>query len=294
MSWSDRFTEILTPQELLAPLTHLGLGGPAEFVARPQSLDQLRALLADCRNAKVPARVLGTGSRLVVGDDGVAGVVIVLTGPEFRRAEGEGNRLTVGAGLTLGEAIQLACSRGLSGMETLVGLPGSMGGSIRNNSGDRFGEIGDLVRSVRVIDRQGLLATRQRDELDFSEGRSNVDDPVIVSVELELQPDQEHAIAQRMKRAWIQRKATRPHLFQRSIRAFRNPSSFRAAQLIDNAGFRPEEKSVGGAVLSDRNTAYIVAQPGSTAGDVLELMTRVEQRVQHLSGVRLEREAILW
>src|SRR5262249_9724789 len=151
--------------------------------------------------------------------------------------------------------------------------PGTVGGALRCNAGDRSEEIGPFVRQVEVLDRNGNLQVRERDELRFAHRWSNLDDPVILAAEFELEADQPDALIKRMRKAWIQRKASQPLSFQAAGRIFKNPRGLSAAALITQAGLAGTR--VGGAELSDRDANFIVALPGATARDVLRLIDLV-------------------
>jgi UDP-N-acetylmuramate dehydrogenase len=292
MSLADQFPQITKRDEPLAPHTHLKIGGPAEFLIRPRSADELRAVLAACQTQKVPIRMLGGGFNLLVRDDPVPGAVVCLTAPAFTAIECTDKRITAGGGGQLFDLIAVSVRQGLAGLETLVGLRGTVGGSVRCNVGDRSGEIGQAVQRVTVLTEANAVQVRSRDELNFTEHQSDLDEPVILSVEFELDRDSPEAILKRMRKAWIMRKAAEPFSFQHAARLFRNPAGQPAASLVDRAGLT--KAKVGGAELSERNSNYVVAHPGTTAGDILQLADFVRTRVKERTGVALERELHVW
>lgn len=292
MSLADQFPEITKQNEPLAPHTHLKIGGPAEFLIRPRTVDELRAVLAACQKQKVPIRMLGGGFNLLVRDDPIPGAVVRLTAPAFTMIEWDGKRITAGGGGQLYDLIAFSVRQGLAGLETLVGLRGTVGGSVRCNVGDRSGEIGQAVQRVTVLTDANTIQVRTRDELTFSEHQSDLDEPVILSVEFELDRDNPDAVLRRMRKAWIIRKAAEPFSFQHAARLFRNPPGQSAASLIDRAGMA--KAKAGGAELSERNANYVVAHPGTTAADILQLADHVRGRVKERTGVSLERELHVW
>jgi UDP-N-acetylmuramate dehydrogenase len=180
----------------------------------------------------------------------------------------------------------------LSGFETLVGIPATVGGALRTNAGDRSGEIGQFVRRVDVLGEDGGVDVRERDELQFEEHSSNLDDAVILGADFELESDSADAIIKRMRKAWIMRKADQPYSFEAAARLFQNPKGFSAALLIEQAGLARQR--VGAAELSERNANYIVAHPGTTARDVLRLVDLVRSKVREKTGVELRQELVLW
>ena len=199
MSVADLFPEITKRNEPLAPHTHLKIGGPAEFLLQPRSIDELRAVLSACETHKVPVRMLGGGYNLLVRDEPVAGAVIRLTTPAFTMLEWDGKRIVAGGGGQLFDVIAFSVRQSLAGLETLVGIRGTVGGSVRCNVGDRSGEIGQAVQRVTVLTDDGKIQVRTREQLTFSEHQSDIDEPVILSVEFELDKDAPAAILKRMR-----------------------------------------------------------------------------------------------
>lgn len=293
MSLAEAFPEITRRREPLAPYTHLRIGGPAELFVQPRTVAELKAVLGYCQSHGVPLRMLGGGFNLLVRDDPVPGAVMRLTGPAFAGIEAIGPKTVRAAGgAQLFDLIAHAVRANLSGLETLVGLRGTVGGSVRCNVGDRAGEIGTTVRRVAVLTADGAEQVRTRDDLHFGDHSSDLDEPVILWVEFELEPDSPDLILKRMRRAWIVRKAAEPLSFQAAVRMFRNPPGGSAGQLIDRAGLA--KTRVGGAEVSDRNGNYAVAHPGTTARDVLRLIDLVRAKVAEHSGVTLDRELHVW
>jgi UDP-N-acetylmuramate dehydrogenase len=292
MSLADDFSEITKRDEPLAPHTHLKIGGPAEFLVHPRSVQELQAVLAACQTRNVPVRMLGGGFNLLVKDDPIPGAVIRLTAPAFTGIECKGKRIVAGGGGQLFDLIALSVRQGLAGLETLVGLRGTVGGSVRCNVGDRNGEIGQTVQRVTVLTDANTIQSRNRDELTFTEHQSDLDEPVILSVEFELDSDAPAAILKRMRKAWILRKAAEPFSFQHAARLFRNPPGQSAATLIDRAGMT--KAKFGGAELSERNANYVVAHAGTTAADIVHLVDHVRDRVKERTGVALDRELHIW
>src|SRR4029079_10470766 len=160
------------------------------------------------------------------------------------------------------------------------------------NAGGRSGEIGQFVRRVDVLNDSGGVDVRERDELQFEEHSSNLDDAVILGADFELESDSADAIIKRMRKAWIMRKADQPYSFQASARLFQNPKGFSAALLIEQAGLARQK--VGGAEVSERNANTLVHQPSTTARDVLRLMDLLKSKVRERAGIVLEPEIVVW
>ncbi|MBM3980545.1 MAG: UDP-N-acetylmuramate dehydrogenase [Planctomycetes bacterium] len=292
MSLADQFPDITKRNAPLVPYTHLKIGGPAEFLVQPRTVDELNAVLSTCQRDRVPVRMLGGGFNLLVRDDPVGGAVIRLVAEPFTFLTRDGARVTAGGGGQLFDLIAFAVRNGLGGLETLVGIRGTVGGSVRCNVGDRAGEISQTVRTVTVLTDAGKVQTRTRDELTFSEHQSDLDEPVILSVEFELASEPTSTVLKRMRKAWVQRKAGEPLSFQAGVRLFRNPPGQTAATLIDRA--QMTKAKFGGAELSERNSNYAVAHPGTTARDILSLVDDVRAKVKERTGVALDQELHVW
>ena len=142
------------------------------------------------------------------------------------------------------------------------------------------------------MDERGNVEVREREELSFTPGSSNLDDPVILAAQFELDNDDPDAIVKRMRKAWIQRKASQPLSFQAAGRIFKNPRGLNAAALIEQTGLA--RTRVGGAEVSDRDANYILVHPGSASRDVLRLIDLIRSRVQERFNVELERELTVW
>ncbi len=286
------FADVVKANEPLAPYTYLRLGGPADWLIQPRSREELSAVVRHCSEAHVPLRVLGGGCNVLVRDEGVRGAVLRLHEPAFTEVCVEGRRVRAGTGAPVSALISHAARHGLAGLETLVGIPGTVGGALRCNAGDRTGDFGQFVRLVEVLDGRGTVQVRERDELRFAPHWSNLDDPVLLTAEFELEQDQADAIVKRMRKAWIQRKAAQPLSFQAAGRLFQNPRGLNAAGLIVQAGLA--KTRVGGAELSERDANYVVVHPGASARDVLRLIDLVRSRVQERFGVELDLEITVW
>ncbi len=292
MALRDEFAGIIQREQPLAPFTHLRIGGPAEYLITPSSRQELAGVIIACAAEKLPLKILGVGTNLLVRDEGVRAAVVRLTASCFTEVSVDGKRVRAGGGATLAAVIAEAARHGLAGFETLVGITATIGGALRCNVGDRAGEIADHVQRIEVMDDAGRVHLRERAELHFGDHSSDIDDPVVLAVEFDLMKENPAAIVKRLRRAWINRKAAQPFSFQSAVRMFKNPRGLQAATLVERAGLA--KTRVGAAEVSERNGNYVVALPGSTAKDVLQLIDQVQQRVRESSGVTLERELTVW
>ncbi len=292
MAFLDEFAEIVKPKEPLAPYTHLKLGGPAQALAGPRSLDELLRLVRRCAQEQAPVRILGGGTNLLVRDEGVRGLVVRLNEAAFTAIEVKGNRVKAAAGASLSALISETAKQALAGLEPLIGIPGTLGGALRNNAGTRSGDLGQKCRRVEVMDFQGNVQVRERDDIQFSPQGSTLDDAVILSAELELEPDDPDAILKRMRKFWIHKKAHQPFSFEASGHIFKDPRGLAADQLIEQSGLAGTR--VGGARVSERHANYIVADPGANARDILRLIELVRTRVNERFGQALQLNIVVW
>jgi UDP-N-acetylmuramate dehydrogenase len=292
-SLPDDLHAILSPAEPLAPLTWFRLGGPADVLARPRSVDQLVAVLQFARSENMVVRLLSGGSNVLVRDEGVRGLVVHLESPAFADLVIDDRRVEAGAAVPLTALISQTARAGLAGMESLAGIPGTVGGALRGNAGGRQGSIGSFVRRVTVLDAADEVQVREHDDLSFSYRWSSLDEPVILSAQFELETDDPEAVVRRMRRIWIVKKENQPYGHQSSGCIFKNPTpELSAGTLIDQSGLKGAR--VGGAEVSDRHANFIIAQPGATTADVLRLIDQIHQRIWEQFGYDLELQIQVW
>jgi UDP-N-acetylmuramate dehydrogenase len=292
MSSLNAFNEILQRDEPLAPYTWLRLGGPAQYLFTPRSVEELTRLVTVCHDEQIAIHILGGGSNILVKDEGVSGAVIRLTDPVFSQVEITGNRVRAGAGALLSHVISETVRTGLAGFENLAGIPGTIGGAVCGNAGGRLGEISQLVVNVTGLTTLGERVVRGKDELTFDYRQSNLNDLLIIEVEFELRPDNSEAIAQMLKQNWIAKKNVQPLSSQSAGCVFKNPRGQRAGQLIEQAGLKGTR--VGGAEISERHANFIVTHPGAKSSDVTRLIDLIRSKIAEQFGVHLEPEIKLW
>ncbi|MCA9230862.1 MAG: UDP-N-acetylmuramate dehydrogenase [Planctomycetales bacterium] len=286
------FEKIVRRDEPLADRTWLRLGGVAAFYAEPRSVDELAALVRRCCDEEVPIRVLGSGSNVLVRDDGVSGMVVSLSGRVFSEIQISGGRLVAGGGALLAHAIGETVRAGLAGLEPLVGIPGTLGGALHGNSGSRGGDIGQWACRATVMTRTGEILQRNREDLVFAYRQSSLDELVILNAEFQLEEDDPEQLTKRMQKQWIVKKASQPLSHQNVASVFKNPRGMSAGMLIDQAGLKGTR--VGAVEVSQRHANFIVAEEGATSQDVLRLIDMIRSRVAERLGVELETELEIW
>lgn len=286
------FEHIIREHEPLAPYTWLRLGGAAEYFAEPTSAEELKELVAQCREHDMPVRVLGGGSNLLVRDQGVPGLVIHLGAAAFSQIAIVDNVVTAGAGAKLGHVISTAVREGLAGLEPLVGIPGTVGGALHSNAGTENHDVGQWTESAEVMTRSGDLLVHGRDDLRFAYHFSSIDELVILRATFALEREDRTELTKRMQMLWIVRKSKQPSRDVNMGRIFKNPMGLRAANLIEQAGLKGAK--VGSAEISDVNANFIVAHTGTTSSDVLRLIDMIASQVNERIGVELEKDIEIW
>jgi UDP-N-acetylmuramate dehydrogenase len=284
--------ECVREQVPLAERTWLKVGGPAQFFAMPSSVEELLAVVNRSREEGLSARLLGGGSKVLVRDEGVAGMTIALAHPCFQQVEVHGRRAKLGGGAQLANAITLTVGAGLAGLETLVGIPGTVGGALRGNAGTHGGDIGQWAIRATVMTRGGEIQDREHHDLVFAYRQSSLDELVILSAEFELEEEDPNELTKRMQKQWIVKKANLPLVSENTGCIFKNPRGMSAGMLIDQAGLKGER--VGNVEVSQRHANFFIAHPGATAREVLQLADVVRNRVAEKMGVELEMEIEVW
>ncbi len=288
----EQFQDITRRDEPLAPYTWLKTGGAAQYLITPRNPDELIEVVRCCHQNHIPTRVLGGGSNLLVRDEGVPGVVLRLSDPAFSRITVEGTIVTAGSGASLSHLISHSVKAGLAGLDTLVGIPGTVGGALHGNAGGKSGDIGQHVRSVRVVTITGDSFVREEDELEFAYRSSSLNELIILEAKFALHHEDPEEITRRMRKLWIMKKATQPLTFQSAGCIFKNPRGMSAGWLIDQAGLKGTR--IGEAEFSDRHANFIVTHPGATSKDVHRLIDLARSKVSEQFGVDLELEVQIW
>jgi UDP-N-acetylmuramate dehydrogenase len=295
MRIENQFTgleEIVTQDAPLAPLTWYKIGGPAKYLIQPRSVEELQEASRRCVENDIPIYVLGLGANLLVGDQGVNGAVFRLDQEFWRRMKISGVSLEVGAGADMQKLLMRTVRAGLAGIECLAGIPGTIGGGIRMNAGGKFGDIGAVVTKVQVMDINGELFERTKDDLVFDYRSTNISATFILSATLELEQEDPEKIMRKTKEIWMFKRNTQPLNTKNCGCIFKNPRGLSAGALIDQAGLKGFR--VGGAEVSDKHANFIIAHPGCKADDVMKLVKIIREKVWDKNQLHLESEVQIW
>lgn len=283
---------IVTENAPLAPLTWYRIGGPARFLIRPKSIEDLQQATRRCVENSIPIHVLGLGANLLVGDRGVNGAVFRLDDEAFRKVDIDGINIRIGAGFDMQKLVVKCVRSGLAGIECLAGIPGTMGGGIRMNAGGKFGDIGAVVNSVTVMDQNGEVFQRTKDDLVFDYRSTNISAKFIIDTTLELDEDDPENILRRTREIWMYKRNTQPLNTKNCGCIFKNPRGLSAGAIIDQAGLKGAK--AGGAEVSEKHANFVIAHPGCKADDVLELIRIIREKVWEKNQIHLESEVQIW
>ena len=281
-------------EEKLARYTTIRIGGPAELLVRPRTVEELSAVIDLAHSEDVPVRVLGAGSNVLVSDEGVRGIVLHTRALDEVRFE-EGGVVQAGAGVHFPTLVRKATAKGLRGLEAGVGIPGSLGGVLTMNAGAYQFSIGSLVDEVDVIavsPRRGPL-TLAGDAIDFRYRASSFGGDLIVArARLVLAEDDPRAIRADMDQHMRFRKETQPVGVKSSGCIFKNPEGGSAGKLLDELGLKGFR--LGEARISEVHANFIVHDGAAQASEILELIDIVRTRVRKEMSIELEPEIMTW
>lgn len=284
--------KIVETKYSLANCTWYGLGGEADYFIRPETVKQLQEVVQRCNDNDIGIYVLGFGSNLLIDDKGVRGAVIKLDAEQFSRSQFGAKEITAWAGAELSSLVLDCVKKGLSGIESLTGIPGSVGGAVKMNAGGNFGDIGAAVESVTLMDSKGKVFEKSKPELMFDYRSTNITARFILNTRLKLTDSDPEQIMQTVKEIWIYKKNHQPLSTKNCGCIFKNPREESAGALIDRAGLKSLQ--IGGAVVSDKHANFIIAQSGCTSKDVFRLIDAIKQRVKEHFDVELELEIEIW
>jgi len=280
----------------LSKLTTFRIGGPARELLRPGSAGELRRALVGLRRKAARVLVIGAGSNILAADGGVNAAVIKLDAAGFCKIGQKRNIVVSGPGVSAARLLDYCAQKGLSGLEFMAGIPGTVGGALAMNAGvsldgKKFA-IGDLVESAEVMDYNGNLKTIKKDKLKFSYRRSNLSRHVILSASFKLAPADSKAIRGRIAELIARRKATQDYGKPNAGCIFKNPPAGSAGKLIDSCGLKG--RSAGGAVVSSRHANFILNSGNASSRDVLALISLIRKEVKKKFNTTLETEIKIW
>ena len=274
--------------ERLAPHTSFRIGGPAEVFAQPRTAAELSEALRIARAEQVPVFYLGLGSNILVSDEGFDGMVIHAQ-EDLCRMRMQGSIVCSGPGARLLDLTVFVAVWGLSGMEPLSGIPGSVGGGLYMNAGAYGAEISDTLVEADVLLEDGSVQKLRRGDIRFGYRRApELANVIILESRYNLKPADRQNIYGEMRRVWKLRRAKQPLDFPSAGSIFKRPPGDYAGRLIEAVGGKGAR--VGGAMVSPKHAGIFVNAGGATASDVAALVRDIRRRVYDEFHVLLEPE----
>lgn len=278
--------------EKMSRHTTFKTGGPASLFIRPDSLEQLKKVVALLKRAEVPYFILGNGSNLLVSDKGYDGAIISTDKFTDIRLEDE-KTIYAEAGVKNSAIAAFARDNSLTGYEFAAGIPGSLGGAVIMNAGAYGGEMKLIVKEVRALSPQGEIIRLDNEALRFDYRTSALKgkDFIVISALLELEKGDKDEISAQMNELALKRKEKQPLEYPSAGSTFKRPEGYFAGKLIEDSGLRGY--TVGGAMVSDKHCGFVINKGEATSKDIYTLILNVQNTVYEKFGVRLEPEVIL-
>lgn len=281
--------ERIKADELMKLHTTFRIGGPAKYFVIPETKEEVKEIIACCKNADMPYYILGNGSNLLVSDKGYEGVVIQIF-KNMNQITLDGDTITSQAGAILSSVANKALDAGLTGFEFAAGIPGTLGGACVMNAGAYGGEMKDVLVSVTVLTPEGDFLTIPKEELELGYRTSIIakKNYIVLEAKIKLTKGEKEAIKARMDELKVQRTTKQPLEYPSAGSTFKRPVGYFAGKLIQDAGLRGFQ--VGGAQVSEKHCGFVINKDQATAADVAELMRQVSLKVKEQFGVELEAE----
>lgn len=293
------YQNITRYDEPMARHTSWRIGGTVEVFITPQNNDQFLEIYQICLKEGLPVFVLGSGTNLLVRDEGIKGVVIRIGSKQIRV---ENDIITVETGYSLAHLVAKSIEKGLAGLEGMAGVPGSVGGAIAMNAGGKYGNIGDVISRVRGIKRKVdrntkkniEIITLSKSQLRFGYRSSNIKDKFIVlEARLELTSSTPRQVKALFQEVLVEKQNIQPLAAKSAGCVFKNPPGrLTAGQLIEKVGLKATR--IGDASIATKHANFFINRGKAKARDVLKLIDIVQHRVYQERGVKLELEIEIW
>ncbi|TYS70687.1 UDP-N-acetylmuramate dehydrogenase [Sutcliffiella horikoshii] len=278
------------PNEPLANHTTMKIGGPADVLVEPKSLEKLQETMETINKYQVKWTAIGRGSNLLVSDLGIEGVVIKL-GNGMDHFELKDNEVHVGGGYSLIKLVTIISKKGLSGLEFAGGIPGSVGGAVYMNAGAHGSDISKVLKKAHILFEDGKMEWLTADELNFSYRTSILQKErpgICLEAVLKVEQGKREEVVAQLQKNKDYRRDTQPFSYPCAGSIFRNPLPDYAGQLIEKAGLKGHK--IGGAKVSDMHANFIVNDDGAKAQDVLDLIAYIKKTIHEKYNVQLETE----
>jgi UDP-N-acetylmuramate dehydrogenase len=280
--------------ESLGRHTSFRIGGPAAIWAQPRDVKELERIVIFAGENRIPTFVIGGGTNVLVRDEGFNGIVIHLGSSTFKNIRISGTTIKAGAGYSVPALVRLCCNEGLGGLESLIGIPGTVGGAVCMNAGGwsspLYKNIGDYVKGLKVMDGKGNIKTLKKEALSFGYRSSNLSPYIILEADLKLGREDSSALKSRCSK-FLKMKRGKQVLDSLSAGCvFKNPKDFQftTGQMIDMLGLKGHV--IGGAQVSLKHANFIINRGRASCEDVLKLVEIIRKKVMDNYNISLELE----
>ena len=281
--------------EPMSKHTTIKIGGVADALVIPSTVDDIICTLRFAKMNNIPVTVIGNGSKLLVTDKGIRGIVIKI-GSKFNKFKvyDDDDTITVGAGMSMPRLSRLTMKEGLSGFEFACGIPGVIGGGVRMNAGAYGSEMSDILIRTTYIDENLELKVLEHSEHNFAYRYSIFKEHpshVIVSAEFKLERKSPEEIMEKITQNTMARKEKQPLEYPNAGSTFKRPEGFFVGTMIEELGLKGYR--IGDAEVSTKHAGFIVNRGKATASDVISLIEYIKEKVLEKYGVKLENEIIV-
>lgn len=292
MNWEKKLKGKVKFGEPLKNKTTFKIGGKARFFVEPQDSCDLKLLLAAAKVKKLPVLLIGAGSNILASDAGISAIVVKLSEPFFKKISLRGRSIEAGSGVSLASLIDFARKRGLSGLEFLSGIPGTLGGALAMNAGAWGRNIGELLEEAVVMDKRAKEIILKKDDIKSGYRRSSLSKYIIIRASLRLRPKNKKEISAKISEYLKRRCVSQDTSLPNAGCIFRNPAENSSGRLIDLCGLKG--KNLGGAVISRKHANFILNQNAASFNDVLKLMALIKNKVKNKFKLTLQPEIKIW
>jgi len=263
---SEIISEMFRYDVPLQKYTSFRTGGAAEIFVEPLGTSELKKVLQFCKDEQKKVFIFGKGTNLLVGDNGVKGVVIHLGGINFKNVERDGRYVLSGAGVSLSKLIRTVALSGFGGLEVLAGIPGTVGGAVMMNAGGKYGVISDTISSLTTMTFDGSIIKHMRGDVEFEYRGCNLSKQIVIEVEFHLNESKIEVALEKMDEIYTEKQETQPLGTLNAGSVFKNTPQYKAAELIDKANLKGLK--VGGAIVSEKHANFIVNTGNATSTDI--------------------------
>lgn len=279
--------ERVLKNELMAKHTSMKIGGPADIFVRVNNLDELKKVIAQCKNHEVNLTVIGNGTNLLVKDKGIRGVTVKL---ELKNTKIDGEKIEAEAGVQLPILAKIAYENSLSGLEFASGIPGTVGGAVKMNAGAYGAEFKDVVIETTYLDEKLNLITISNQEHKFNYRHSIFDetDDIIVFTKIKLNREKKETIKRKMEENSMKRKEKQPIDYPNAGSIFKRKKEYIPAEIIDKCGLKGY--NINDAYISEKHAGFIVNKGNAKAEDVLNLIEYIKKTINNKYNINVELE----